>query len=292
MSSVSHEVSVSKIEALLRLADDETPLVRTAVTSEITALDIDIPSFIHDRQLALCEAHYIALEGMLWERNREQLMRDWRTWIASEEGPEQLETAMSLLARFQNGARHRSALSSLLNETVEAFMAQGTAATCPHLSRFLFDVLGYTVMPEGNAASDGMNLACVMESRHGSPMALSCIYILLGQRMDLNISGCRWPGCSYARFLENDILYMVDFHNNGAIVTAEELLSLQGPSRTAAEAAILLHMPSIMLVKRIVNELVMLYRREENIRNSIFMLDLLRMVDQKQRSGALENVAP
>ncbi len=292
MSPLSHEVSDATIEALLSLSDDETSLVRAAVTREINGLDIDIPAFIHSRHLALSETHYQALEQILWERNHAHLMQIWREWIDGEEGSWQLERAMSALSHFQNGARYRPALSMLLDDTADAFAAHGAAATCPELSRFLFEVLGYTVMPEMDANSGGMNLARVMEMRHGLPMALSCIFLLLGGRLNLKVSGCRWPGSSYARFSENDVLYMVDFHNNGAVVTAEELLSLQGPSRKAAEAAITLEMSPVMMVKRIVNELVMYYRREENPRNSIFMLDLLRMLDRKERLGALENAAP
>ncbi len=292
MSSASNEISDAKVEALLCLSDDETPLVRAAVTREINALDIDIPAFIHNRHLDLRETQYYALDNILWDRNHARLLQVWGDWIAWEDGPGQLEQAMSLLSRFQNGARYRPALTMLLDEVSEAFIAHGTVTTCSELSRFLFEVLGYTVMQERDVGSEGLNLSRVLERRHGLPMAIACIYILLGRRLHLNIAGCRWPGSSYARFTENDVLYMVDFHENGAVVTAEELLSLQGPSRKAAEAAISLTMSPVMLVKRIVNELVMYYRREENVRNSIFMLDLLRILDRKLRAGALENATP
>ncbi len=291
MSPRPDEFLVSKIEALLRLSDDDTPVVREAVTRELRALTVDLPSFISERHIILSETHYDVLDHILWDRNRGALVTAWGEWLETEDGPDQLETAMCLLARFQNGARYRPSVSALLDEAAEAFLACGAPATSRELSRYMFEILGYEALFEEKAGSAGMNLARVMETRSGLPIALVCILILLGRRLGLDITGCRFPGGGYARFREEGRLYLIDCSSRGGIVTAEELLSMQGPSRGAAEMVITQEMTPIMLVRRVVNRLVTYYRREKNIINCILLVDLERMLNIQQRSNTVESAS-
>lgn len=291
MSPRSDDFLASKIAALLRLSDDDTPVVREAVTRELRALTVDLPLFIHERHIGLSETHYDVLDHILWDRNRGALVSAWGEWLEAEDGPEQLETAMCLLARFQNGARYRPSVSAMLDEAAEAFLASGAPTTSRELARYMFEVQGYEAFFEERAGSAGMNLACVMEKRSGLPISLVCILILLGHRLGLDITGCRFPGGGYARFREEGSLYLIDCGNRGGIVTSEELLSMQGPSRDAAELVITQEMTPIMLIRRVVNRLVTYYRRERNIINCILMVDLERMLNKQQRSNTVESAS-
>ncbi len=292
MSERVEESLVLKTQALLRLSEDETPLVREAVTRELCALPLDLPSFTHDRQITLSESQIQFLDSILWERNRDQLTREWSKWLEYEEGAGKLEQAMDIFSRFQNGSRYRPSISCLLDEMADAFSGSGVTVTHRELVRFLYDTLGFTDCPEGQKSSNSLNLACVLESRQGLPITLVCIFVLLGYRLGLHASACLWPGSYYARFREEDVLYLVDFTNKGFIVTAEELLSLQGPSRSAAKAVVTAEMVASTLVRRVVSELAMYFRREGNTKNSILMLDLLRMFDWHARNRAMESAAP
>lgn len=291
MPQVTDTEISSKTIALLQLLEDESPMVRSAVSQALRSLNMDIIQFARERRIPLSDAQHAALDSIFWDRHRQELLQAWEAWLEEEEGPVKLEKALHLLSHLQNGTRPRPSLSMALNELTDRFSLDDGPATPAALARFLFDGLSFTAIPEGSESSDGINVSLVVERRHGLPVSLVCIYILLGHRLGFDITGCNWPGSYYARYREDGVLYLVDFSNHGSVSTMDELLRLQGPSRAAAESVITLDMTSSMLVRRITSKLALYYRREGNARNSMLTVELLRALDRRIQQPDANNTA-
>ena len=228
----------SKVKALLHLLEDDSPVVRDAVTFELRALRLDITSFLQENMLELSDLQYGVLDGIFRDKYRAGLLLDWEMWLDLEEDLNKLETAMTLLARFQSGTRPAASLPEMLDNLASLMMADGEIMDHRRLAWRLFNDFGFSAVPEGQERSEGLNLTRVIEHRCGLPVSLVCVYLLLGKRFGLESSGCNWPGSYYVRYAERDDLHVIDCSNRGVIQSVEELLRLQGPSRNAAESII------------------------------------------------------
>jgi len=282
---------ISKVKALLHLLEDDSPVVREAVTVELRAPRLDITSFLQENMLELSDAQYGVLDGIFRDKYRAELLLDWEMWLDSEEDPNKLETAMALLDRFQNGTRPIASLPEMLDNLASLMTAGGEMMDHRKLAWRLFHDYGFSAVPEGQERSEGLNLTRVIEQRCGLPVSLVCVYLLLGKRFGLESSGCNWPGSCYVRYAEGDDLHVIDCSNHGVIQSVEELLRLQGPSRNAAESIITMEMPPSVLVRRILSKLSAYYRREGHAENSMLAIELLRMVDRRLRQSEMRGTA-
>lgn len=272
----------SKVRALLHLLEDDSSVVRDAVTREFRTLRLDIPVFLQENLLELSDVQHNVLDVVFRDKYRAELLLDWEFWLDQEEDTDKLEMAMVLLARFQNGTRPIAPLPNMLDELASIVLADAESMDHRTLARRLFHDLGFSAVPEGRERSEALNLTRVIDRRCGLPVSLVCLYILLGKRLGLESSGCNWPGSYYVRYAEGGELHVIDCSNHGIIQTVEELLRQQGPSRSAAESIITMEMPPSALVRRIVSKLSAYYRREGLAENSLLAVELLRMVDRRQ----------
>ena len=274
----------SKTKALLHLLEDESPLVRNAVAGELSSLDVDIVQFVKEQQLVLNDTQYAVLDTIFLDRHEREVTKHWIEWLHRREGLDKLEEALQILSRLQNGLRNVPAVSDLIQGLAAAFLETKEPPTPAALASFLFEHLHLTVIPEGSECSDGINIPLVLERKRGLPISLVCIYVLLGHHLGVVLSPCSWPGSYYARYQENDRMYLVDFSNKGCISTLDELLVLQGPSQEAARKVFTTDLSASRLIRRFVGKLALYLRREKNTRNYTCAVELLRALDEHLQS--------
>lgn len=285
MTTMLDTAQVSKLEALLRLLDDDSATVRGAISRELQAYGVDIARHIHDQNLSLTPAEWNTLQEIVFDAFQHELRNAWPLWRKEENDVMRLECALAMLARFQNGPQYRADLPELLDRLSEEYVSQTGTVGYTTLARFLFTDKAIRCMEESDEDANASNLSCVIEEKMGLPITLVCLYMLMGHRHGLKISGCNWPGNFYARFREGDQLYVVDCGAGGLVLEADELLRLQGPSREAAEAVLTLDIDAATLIRRTLSNLAFAYRREGNTDYSLLMLDLLRDMERSARRG-------
>ncbi len=274
-----------KLDALLRLLDDDSPMVREAVSCELQSFGVAIARHIHNERLTLSPMEWEVLRRILFDAYTRELRDNWAAWAGPEDDAVRLEKALGMLARFQNGPRYRPDLTESLGALSDEYATTAKEISYASLARFLFSEKEIRCMEESDEDADASNLSYVIEQRVGLPISLVCLYILMGHRHNLSISGCNWPGSFYARFHEDGKLYVVDCGAGGLVLEADELLRLQGPSREAAEAVLTLDIDAATLVRRVLSNLAFAYRREGETECSLLMLDLLRALERSTRRG-------
>ena len=283
MTTLLDTAQLSKLEALLRLLDDDSSTVRGAISRELQAYGIDIARHIHEQHISLSPVEWDILRDIVFDSFQHELRINWPHWRKEENDTIRLENALTMLSRFQNGPRYRPDLTESLDHLSDEYLSTTDNVGYATLARFLFTDKQIRCMEETEEDANASNISYVIEMKVGLPISLVCLYILMGHRHGLHINGCNWPGNFYARFRENDQLYVVDCGAGGLVLEADELLRLQGPSREAAESVLALDIDAATLIRRTLSNLAFAYRREGNTDCSLLMLDLLRDMERASR---------
>jgi hypothetical protein len=275
----------SKLEALVRLLDDVSPVVRDAVTLEFVAYGPDLEEDLRRLANPPDEAGWKVLGGITGPLYRRRLRLAWPHWMNIPEDRLRLERALTLLAAFQNGPRWRPPLGESLDALAKEYQGRDGEKSPEDLALFLFQekkMRGARPSPPRSGLS---NLAEVIETGQGLPISLVCIYLLVGARAGLDIHACNWPRHFLARYRDASGLFIVDPANLGAVVDAETFLSMQGTSREAAEAVLSFEVDAATVVARILGNLARAYRIEDDRDNCLLAVDLLHDIESRMRDG-------
>lgn len=277
----------AKLEALIRLLDDDSSVVRDAVTFEFASygsmLGEDLRRLAHQPD----EAGWILLGRITAPLYRRRLRLAWPHWMNIPDDHARLERALTLLADFQNGPRWRPPLGDLLDLLAGEYLGRAGEKSPEDLARFLFGEKGMQGAKTASFHPDHSNLTQVIESGTGLPVSLVCIYLLVGGRAGLDIHACNWPRHFLARFRDEAGLFIVDPANEGAVVDAETFLSMQGTSREAAEAVLSFEVDAVTIITRILGNLSLAYRSEGEDENGLLVMELLRDIESRIHSGVL-----
>jgi hypothetical protein len=101
------------------------------------------------------------------------------------------------LARWQSGNEYSMGLSELLDDLADEYLRCDWPIEPETLSQWLFTDLGknfHGASPEGLYNPRYSNLLEVIENGRGIPISLSSVFILVGHRLNLDVSGCNFPG--------------------------------------------------------------------------------------------------
>ncbi len=278
-------IQTGKLAALIRLLEDDSPVVRNALAAEFADYGTGLGEELRRLAVQPDEAGWEVLGRLTAPQYRRRLHLAWPHWMNIADDHASLERALSLLAEFQNGPRWRPALRDSLNRLAEAYLAREGLKSPEDLARFLFQEKGLQGVGQEPHHSGHSNLAQVIDTGRGLPVSLVCIYLLVGARTGLEIHACNWPRHFLARYRDEAGLFIVDPANEGAVTDAETFLSMQGTSREAAEAVLSFEVDAATIVARILGNLVRAYRNENDEDNCLLALDLLRDVELRMRDG-------
>lgn len=213
---------------LLKLLDDEAPVVRDAVRKELAAIRRELPERLLALTVPLDGQQERLLAEILTPVCREDLEETWLAWRWLSTPEAQLEEALSQISAFLGGWQARGeALSRQLDVLAEIALNDGCGDDARRLSEFLFGGRGNESRLRGNSAeyyaSNNSNLLWVLEKGMGNPISLCSIFILVGQRLGIRIEGCNFPGHFLARVFQDGQTWLVDCFNRGRFMLSEDV---------------------------------------------------------------------
>lgn len=141
--------------------------------------------------------------------------------------PIPLATGALLIAKEEypglDVGRYAHSLDELAREAEPWAEAGGVFERVQGLSRFLFEHKGFA----GNRLSYGdprnSFLNEVLERRLGIPITLSIVYLEVGRRLGLSLSGISFPGHFLVGALDDHVQLIVDPFEQGILLTREDL---------------------------------------------------------------------
>ena len=217
-----------RLDHLLKLLDDDSEVVRTAVQKELASMRVDLPRRLEelDRPLSVDEERRVA--QLLDPVRRDELEDTWMRWRWLDSSSAQLEEGLAQISAFLAGWKVQSAgLGPRLDALArEAFESQGRM-DARELAEWMFGRRGDPARFRGNSkdyyAPQNSNLFWVLDTGLGNPIALCCLYRLIGQRFGLEIEGCNFPGHFLARVEVEGRLWLVDCFNRGRFMLADDV---------------------------------------------------------------------
>ncbi len=220
--------AIAHLSHLIKLLDDDSEVVRQAVSQELTGMRRELPQQIETLETPLTAEEEQLVAQLLEPARRLELEDTWMRWRWMEGPDAQLEEGLSQLSAFLNGWKSQSAdLAKRLDTLAElAFAAQGRM-DAHELAQWLFAPHGGITRFRGNSkdyyAPMNGNLFWVLDSGLGNPISLCCLYRLLGQRFGLEIEGCNFPGHFLSRVSHHDQTWLVDCFNRGRFMLAADV---------------------------------------------------------------------
>lgn len=254
-------------EAIIRLLDDDSPVVQAALKEEFKRLDDAGIALL--RKLARSRNRIVAAQArdFLEELQGPNTIKRFRAFIRSLNY--ELETGCLLLNRtvypevdVAETCMEIDAIAARCRELM--VLPSSPWEKCKILNRVLFHEYGF----RGNTENfdDPLNsfMAQVLERRKGIPITLSILYILVAQRCGLDLEPIGMPGrFMVGCFLEERPFY-IDAYERGGVRTAEELKEILRRNNLKARPSFLAPSSVGDVLKRCCQNLVRQYSMKNN----------------------------
>lgn len=215
--------------ALVALLDDPSPAVRQALVRQFHAMGAEAVQLL--RPLVHGPNRLLArhAEWFLEELDCADPVADFRSFIQSLNY--ELESGSLLLSRTVNPDVDVSACCSfldLLAARCRELFAEPCSARdkCRALNRTLFHEYGFRGNTENYTDPENSFLDRVLARRRGIPISLSIVYLLVAQRIGLQVEPVGAPTHFLVGCYEEDAPFFIDPFHQGNLLSAGEVFSL------------------------------------------------------------------
>lgn len=266
---------------LIKLLDDDSEVVRKAVMSELAGYGSELPGEILRQGIRLDPQQERIVRDLVERPNRDWLRKVWPTWFNLDTSHNRLEAALQFLAEFQYQRRYPVTLTSLLDNIADEYRKTYRKSDVLKLSEFLFSVKEFRGAQVDYYNPLHSNLNYVIEKRRGIPISLSCLYILVGHRLDLEIEGLNFPGHFLTRAYLGKKRFIVDCFNSGRYVDEQSLERLSLPQLVNHKMLEHLHCEAETIIGRCLRNLSNAYYKSENEGLAELMNELLTMMPKE-----------
>ncbi len=219
-------LTTSKLHSLKQLIDDPSPSVQDAVLRELTEMGEKGTNFIQK----LCTSDNLEIRyganqiAIALEKNSpEGMFRDFINSLNYE-----LETGFFLMSRIHTPDLDISECMNTFDEMAHRCKILFTAPMnirdkCRILNRVLFHEYGFTGNKSDYGNPENSFLQPLIEKRKGIPISLSIIYLLIAQRLEMNLEPVGIPGRFMVGCYETNEPFFIDVFDNGVFRTFEEV---------------------------------------------------------------------
>lgn len=221
--------SATQHEAFLSLLDDPSPAVRRALLARFTTLGPAIAPFL--RNLAR-DPHSDLAPHAAWflsELKLTDTVSDFLGFIRSLNY--ELESGALLLARTINPqldiGQCRTALDAIATRCRELIVEpSSTREKCRIVNRVLFHEWGFRGNVEHYTDPRNSFLDQVLARRSGIPLSLSLVYLLVADRLELELEPVGLPGHFLVGCYNDDPPFFIDPFERGVFRDADEVFDL------------------------------------------------------------------
>ena len=252
---------------ILNLVDDEAEEVRNHVFKDLTDYGIDLENDLFEFAEIIDRKNLEIIDPIIKNNRRKWLRKNWKRWFNITDEYEKIEAAMSLISKFQLGYFQQVTLSNKLDQISEDFKNRYPYGNELDLSNYLFQVLDLRGNKRDYYSPLNSNLLYTLEKGIGLPITLALIFILIGERLGLTVSGCNFPGHFMAKVNIDDELLLIDCFNGGRIIFESELKTLSNDSYESILKIVHSEINSETIIKRVLKNLINSYKEKNDAPN-------------------------
>ncbi|MCB0836549.1 MAG: hypothetical protein KDD63_22965 [Bacteroidetes bacterium] len=199
---------------LLSLLEDDSRIVREQVKSALIEFGNELEQIVapYFKQLDNESKEKIAL--ICDEIRQIEFSSTWLSWLDIKDSKSSLEYALIRLAYFEFGSR-AFLIEDILTQLSNEFLHSGLERTPANLMAFLFQHKGFRSPRKDDNNYLNHNLLYVITNKEGSQVLLSCLAIILGARVGLQLDGINIQGNFMAFSYEEKKMQMFNSFNKG-----------------------------------------------------------------------------
>ncbi len=256
--------SAAKVEALLRLLDDDAPVVRKAVLAELQRCPDQGEALLREAakgmDAGLSKRALLLLEELGWSDGVEAFLEFIRSLKY------ELETGWLLLDRTVSPTCDTAACHLFIDEMAQrcrelAIPPLPPREQCRVMNRVFFHEYGFRAAAKGSYAPANSFLHKVIESRSGLPITLSVLYLLVAGRIGFELEPIGLPGRFMVGCFEEETPFYVDVWSGGRFREMHELEAFLKNVPVEKSSSFLLPVTVAETLTRGCRNLVMQYRR-------------------------------
>jgi len=224
---------VADLPYLIRLIDDDDPAVRPVVQARFEACEGDISHDLAALGSLISPESKKRLSHWLEPGRRQTLSQEWVVPSGGSAGLngdwEGFEYLLRALSDFlHDGITLRPSLPDhldLLADEIRSNFPESFKITAEMLRQWMF-VKGRFRHPDSHVDRvKYFDLSYVMDHRVGNATSLACLYMLVGNRLGVQVVGCNYPGHFLARIDDDGRDMLVDCYHFGRCFDVVELLA-------------------------------------------------------------------
>ncbi len=222
-------LSAGEREAFLSLLDDTSPKVRRALLAHFTQLGAVTAPFLE--AVSRGSNRVLARHALFFleELHFSDPVSEFRGYIRSLSY--ELESGALLLARTAtphldvgNCCRELDQIAGRCRELIVE--PSSAREKCRVLNRVLFHELGFHGNVENYTDPRNSFIDQVLERRTGIPLSLSIVYLLVADRLGLNLEPVGLPGHFIVGCFADDLPFFIDPFDRGVFRDADEIFDL------------------------------------------------------------------
>jgi regulator of sirC expression with transglutaminase-like and TPR domain len=260
---------MTEFESLLRLLDDETPLVRDRVAEKLRDYGGDVSEQLAEFPHPLTDQERGLLSEILRPSRQEQLMREWVVpaggWRAMDDDWDALESCLRQLSDFlHDGVTLRPSLSDTLDLLAEEAEQVVDELGIEGLRVYLFESGKLRGNQENYNDPRNADLAWSVHHGRSNPIGLALLFLLVARRLDLVADGVNFPGHFLCRVENHGRVYLMDCFHQGQLHDIQEILMREkGMEAEIAAALTSVATPGEMLL-RVLRNLEIAFQKAGN----------------------------
>lgn len=264
--------------ALAALLDDPAPAVRQSLLAHFTRLGDEAGVFLHELVRGGDTRLVPHARWFLRELKFADPVAEFRGFIQSLNY--ELETGIILLSRTINPDLDVAAVSAQL----DAFAARARKllpkapslrAQCRVLNRVLFEEFGLRGNAEHYTDPRNSFIDDVLTRRLGIPISLSIVYLLVAERLGLELEPVGTPGHFLIGAYEPEGPFFIDAFNAGQLLTPEDVFERIRAAQHEPQLADLAPTPVREVLCRVCRNLVNHFSAHEESANAQLFADFV-----------------
>jgi regulator of sirC expression with transglutaminase-like and TPR domain len=262
-----HPPSETKIKALLRLLSDPDEQIAKTIQHEFVSIGPSAIPFLESAGVedSTLESRIAFVKD---EIRFEQLKEEFKAFVAHCSRQIDWEHGAFLITKLAYPDVDIPHYQKCLDRLAEEFRTKWHAEDAPPgkaarlLSAFLFKDKGFSGNRIHYQDPDNSFLHRVIESRQGIPISLSAIYVFVGNRLGLPLSGIGMPGHFLVKIEGEPPPQFVDCFNGGALLREQDCEQFIRASGLDYDPQFLEKSPTRLILTRMLRNLSGIYERE------------------------------
>lgn len=253
-------VNKEQLPHMLKLLDDDEPAIQEALRKEFSDTSGDLNNELAALAIDLKPSDHKRLSLLLLPGRRKTLIQEWHVpqggASALNEDWDTFEDMLRLISNFlHDGVTLRPALPNLLDMLCEEAEKERHHHSEESLCKWLFESGKFVGNKNDYYTPKNSDLSWCIDTGLGNPISLALIYMLIARRLDLDVTGCNYPGHFLARIHLDSKPMLVDCFHKGRLISVEDILSENKNISVYAKQAILSHAPLGHIMMRILRNL-------------------------------------